>query len=50
MSDKKSEARPNQTLPKGHFNSNGTSQGKSVGAVRPSPDAQQGSRSGGQRS
>ena len=50
MAEKKSEARPNQTLPKGHFNPDGTSQGKQTGAVRPSPDAQQGPRKGGQRS
>jgi hypothetical protein len=41
---KQSNQRPvqpqsNQRLPAGHFNSNGTSQGKQSGAVRPSPDA-----------
>ena len=39
MSEKKSESKPNQSLPKGHFNSDGQSQGKSTGVVRPQCDA-----------
>jgi hypothetical protein len=38
----------NQRLPKGHFDSDGRSEGKSTGAVRPTPDAYQGPRSEGE--
>lgn len=39
-------AQPNQTYPKGHFDSDGKSQGKQEGAVRPTRDAYQGERKG----
>lgn len=38
-SQKQVQPQSNQRLPAGHFNSNGQSQGKQTGAVRPSPDA-----------
>lgn len=38
-SQKPVQPQPNQRLPGGHFNSNGQSQGKPTGAVRPTPDA-----------
>jgi hypothetical protein len=43
-----SRAQPNQRLPKGHFDSDGLSQGKQDGAVRPTADAYQGPRSEGE--
>ena len=39
-----SRAQPNQRLPKGHFDSDGLSRGEQTGAVRKSPDAEQGPR------
>lgn len=39
-----SRAQPNQRLPKGNFNSDGLSQGKATGPVRPGWDAEQGPR------
>jgi hypothetical protein len=38
----------NQRLPKGHFDSDGLSQGKAVGPVRSDCDAYQGPRPGGE--
>ena len=38
------EPQANQRLPKGHFDSDGLSQGRREGAVRPQDDAQQGPR------
>jgi hypothetical protein len=38
----------NQRLPKGHFDSDGRSEGKSTGPVRPTHDAYQGPRSEGE--
>jgi hypothetical protein len=43
-----SRAQPNQRLPKGHFDSDGRSEGKSTGPVRPTHDAYQGPRSEGE--
>jgi hypothetical protein len=43
-----SRAQPNQRLPKGHFDSDGLSQGKAVGPVRSDCDAYQGPRPGGE--
>lgn len=46
-----SRAQPNQRLPKGHFDSDGKSQGERDGCVRSTPDAYQGPRpSGGESS
>ncbi|HWW29940.1 MAG TPA: hypothetical protein VNY80_09990 [Steroidobacteraceae bacterium] len=39
-----SRAQPNQRLPKGHFDSDGLSEGAQTGCVRRSPDAYQGPR------
>jgi hypothetical protein len=39
-------AQPNQRLPKGHFDDNGTSQGDMIGEGRTTHDAYQGERSG----
>ncbi|WP_233854083.1 hypothetical protein [Paraburkholderia sp. HD33-4] len=36
---KQVQPQPNQRTPGGNWNANGTSQGKSTGAVRPTPDA-----------
>jgi hypothetical protein len=46
---KPSEARANtnQRYPAGHFDSDGLSQGKQEGAVRPTKDAYQGERTDG---
>jgi hypothetical protein len=46
--DERSEAQPCQRLPKGHFDSDGKSQGEQTGAVRKSPDAYQGPRDRGE--
>jgi hypothetical protein len=45
------EVRPqaNQRLPKGHFDSDGLSQGEQSGAVRKSWDAEQGKRPEGEQ-
>lgn len=43
-----SECNSNQRLPSGNWNSDGLSQGKQEGAVRPTPDAYQGPRSEGE--
>jgi hypothetical protein len=43
-----SRAQPNQRLPKGHFDSDGLSEGKQTGPVRPTCDAYQGPRSEGE--
>jgi hypothetical protein len=43
-----SRAQPNQRLPKGHFDSDGLSQGKQEGPCRPTADAYQGLRSEGE--
>jgi hypothetical protein len=42
-----SRAQPNQRLPRGHFDSDGLSQGKEKGPVRSECDAYQGPRSEG---
>jgi hypothetical protein len=42
------ESQPNQRLPKGHFDSDGLSQGKPAGPVRSDCDAYQGPRSEGE--
>jgi hypothetical protein len=39
ISQRPVQPQPNQRLPSGNFNANGTSQGKSTGAVRPTADA-----------
>jgi hypothetical protein len=46
--ERRSEAQPNQRLPKGHFDSDGLSQGERDGTCRPTPDAYQGPRSEGE--
>jgi hypothetical protein len=45
------ECRPanNQTMPRGHFDREGLSQGKQEGAVRKSWDAEQGPRPAGEQ-
>jgi hypothetical protein len=43
-----SRAQPNQRLPKGHFDSDGLSQGKQEGPCRPTADAYQGPRPAGE--
>jgi hypothetical protein len=45
---RESRAQPNQRLPKGHFDEDGLSIGKSTGPVRPTADAYQGPRSEGE--
>ncbi len=35
----RSQSQSQPRMPSGHFNSNGQSQGKETGAVRPTPDA-----------
>lgn len=42
------ESNSNQRLPGGNWNSDGLSQGKQEGAVRPTPDAYQGPRTEGE--
>ena len=49
MADKRAKANPNQTIPGGHFTSDGLSTGKRTGAVRSSFDAYQGKRESSQR-
>jgi len=44
----RSEPQPNQRLPKGHFDSDGVSQGKRDGPCRPTPNAYQGPRERGE--
>jgi len=44
----RSEPQPNQRLPKGHFDSDGMSQGKPDGPCRPTADAYQGPRERGE--
>jgi hypothetical protein len=46
--ERQSESQPNQRLPKGHFDSDGLSQGKPTGPVRSDCDAYQGPRSEGE--
>lgn len=46
--ERRSESQPCQRLPKGHFDSDGVSQGKQDGAVRPTADAYQGPRDRGE--
>lgn len=45
MREKRSQAKPNQTIPS-NWTRDGVSEGKKTGAVRPSPNAYQGSRKG----
>jgi hypothetical protein len=44
----RSEPQPCQRLPKGHFDSDGLSQGKQEGPCRPTADAYQGPRPAGE--
>ena len=46
--ERQSESQPCQRLPKGHFDSDGLSQGKPTGPVRSDCDAYQGPRSEGE--
>jgi hypothetical protein len=39
ISQKPVQPQPNQRMPVGHFNTNGTSNGKATGSVRPTADA-----------
>jgi len=46
ISQKPVQPQSQPRLPAGHFNSNGQSQGKTTGAVRPTPDACNDSKKG----